>query len=168
MYPEKYFYSQYLGEGFLQSWYENRKQYLRSDSILNLEGMARQCIFLLKGNVAETDLCKCLSKILHRPGSEKFCLELADWVRKFEIKKNLFGSWMDNEAAIKNYCTLNVYFLIGYKKYLDISALNASLKLNDLLVSIEDEMDDDERNLLSSLIHYEISFIHEIQHVLSK
>jgi hypothetical protein len=161
--PEKYQMTPFEGIEFLSAYKESRKKILDvsdfnnnfnvNESISNLT-ITSQNDEILSQEILSTDelLLFIYRKNEHVPNIiHKTYLD--NIIKKFEVRKKIYEQY-DNQMQesssnynnITNYVLLSINCLIAYEKSQNLRYLNTSLKINDLLISQIDRIDD--KNLL--------------------
>ncbi len=154
-FPEKYQMTPFKNIDFLKAYKKSRELNLElfkenSNSTYNLDNILKKISLKNKTklykeikikNIKTEKLLKFLliDVIKNEKGSESI-LDLM--IKKFEIKKKLFGSY-DSEfkenvkefSNLKNYIFLSLICLLKFEKTHNLKFLNVSLKLNDLISS---------------------------------
>ena len=154
--PERYQFTKFMGEKFLESYFYSRKIILNDiggkidkkmnfseiiDNLTNINNLENN-EYNLENN--EYNLEKLLLKILSNNQNRKEKLnEIIDiFLKKYEIKKKLvmqydndFHEKDSNYKNLRNYILLDLLCVIRFNETKNLKFLNTILKINDMLVT---------------------------------
>jgi|SaaInlStandDraft_2_1057019.scaffolds.fasta_scaffold42109_2 hypothetical protein len=180
--PQKYQFSPFTGKSFLKTYYNSRKQILRSLSIntniLEIMKLVESDFSKIKKLNSNTNLEFKTEYVLINILRHIFCKNILEnenkiihvLIKKFEIRKKLFSEYdskfsesTKHYTNLKNYLLLSIICLLKFESTQNLKLFNVSLKINDLLCSQHGiEMNEFEKILFSFLIHKEISLIDKL------
>ena len=178
--PQKYQMSPFFGKSFLVEYIKSRKNFLK---FLNIpENKSQNDIFKIifqnfdkekgyeKSDLVTKDLLTLiLFDVLHGQNFDEVKPKLNELVRKFEIKKRIYESYnnkfqetSNNFNDLRNYLLLSVICLKWYETTNNLKFLNSSLKINDVLCSkINDLNNELDNELLNLVLKKELGIILE-------
>lgn len=167
--PQSYQYSEYIGEPFIQSWYQSRKAVLDGLPCAAM-AMLEPCVDMYtKGRLTQSCL-KMRQGDLFDESENAWVLLL---VRKFEFSKRLFVQYQAQapHRPIKEsgYHDMWLYLLLAESlchlclSKLDIRLLNCLLKLCDTLCAEIHRLDQTQKAQLAWILQQELSLMDHLK-----
>lgn len=158
---QNYMYSQYNGKNFLVQYINSRE--IKKNSQNNISGSdgnsgLKSIVYLKLLNIY--DSLKNVSG-----GQENGICQLKDYIKSFEVRKRLYTEYKDwkpvEGASFSDYecyllfadCLFQAYSITGCLKY-----YSCALKLDDTLLSIQDRLNNAQREHLAEIIGKELDF----------
>lgn len=149
--PQKYQLTPYEGIDFLKSYKKPRLELLKKNDEKNYD--IRNIIKNLKKNNQSKNtidiLINILQKLIRDQLNEEELNDFNFILKKFEIKKKIFSEHNlninennSNFHDIRNYIVFSVICNILYEKSSNLKFLNSGLKVNDLISSIKESIND--------------------------
>ena len=190
--PEGYSYSDYLGKTFLHSFFYYRntvmnfakdktgvdKEFNTSKSIEDeIKSYVSKITISEDFNESGLDTKLELTKIFNSIISDDFTIEskrlLDIFVYKYEVFKKLYEGYLDLESPdkskrIADYTNISIYVLlsflclVSYRRSCNLKYINTSLKINDMICSVKDKLENEELYGLYLLINYELDAIESL------
>lgn len=171
--PEKYQMTPYYGFTFLSSYLDSRKLFLENDVT---EFQTTELLDFLSNYSSKNDFkenfitLNLFTEILKSFLNENFDLNTISlvniFVKKFEIRKKFFTEYnseikeiSSNYSEIKNYILFSIICEILFLHTHNLKYLNVSLKLNDLVCSQDEILDETEKSLLKFSINKELESV---------
>jgi len=172
-YPQKYQMTPFSGVSFLQAYNKFRNgvlEFLNEKKIpdYSLKDICKKINSTIEENYLiklenEVVIQKLFTKILYlqiTKSSNSELIRILDiFVRRFEVKKRLFTTYdsdlkqkSDNYSVLLNYLLFSILCLLRYENTLNLKYLNTSLKLNDILCSQINKINDYNEIILLKLI----------------
>lgn len=156
---QNYMYSEYGGYDFLKEYIDERKKFANqySSCDVKLEDLAYQ-----ENNTA-IDLYKIYIALIN--GEDGYIGVLDGYLKSFEVRKRLYFGYIQNtfkpldEDDYGNLSSYIIFSLCVYEAYKitnSLKYLNCLLKVNDTLMSMENEMNDCEKSVTSLCLYNEI------------
>lgn len=173
--PERYQRFPFLGREFLKDFEQSRLRVINSIKVNNQSKIKKFSDISLtmsknqNENILTSELLrKNLKKILN---NELFDEELKKIVTKFEVKRKIYSQYSkDLKIGIgsfnesKNYLILSLCNLAAFEKKHNLKYLNSSLKLNDVVCSTIEviENDDELKKILIFVLEKELEYVKKI------
>lgn len=89
--------------------------------------------------------------------------------KKFEVSKKVYKKYdehgnplTEDYFSLKNYVQLSAKCCLAYQESMNLIFLNTALKLNDLLISMYEQIPDKSRQLFEAVLKMELEFIQNI------
>ena len=147
--PERYQFTKFMGEKFLESYFYSRKIILNDiggkiDKKMNFSEIIDNLTNINNLENNEYNLEKLLLKILsnNQNRNEKLNEIIDIFLKKYEIKKKLvmqydndFHEKDSNYKNLRNYILLDLLCVIRFNETKNLKFLNTILKINDMLVT---------------------------------
>jgi hypothetical protein len=172
--PNTYFYTEYQGSEFIESFYENRRMILKLGQKAEKPNFCLDKNKILKPQNIQTSvlLYDLYSELIDREyETQKIDFSIIDlMLRKFEVSKKIYDSYQYDltnilSANFRTYILYINFASILNKSYLwtmNLSYLNGLLKLTDSIISVSDDLSKTEMKNLSWLIKEEIGHIESL------
>lgn len=165
---QTYMYSEYGGASFLKSYVESRQQYL------NVNNEIEKAKYIIEYSEIAMDSSNVIQDLLYirkALKTGKWDLKVRElinaYVKSFEVRKRIYdnydSNWKpDEDAGFENYamyllfaeCLGIIYQYTGSLKY-----FSCLLKVDDVLLSIQDKLDVELKKLLCQGIRRELTFL---------
>lgn len=163
-----YSFSKYGGKGFLNSWRLKRKSYLLG--IKNNRSFDQEAAYisLLNNDHRKSPTVKMLDCWINDIMKRKIDLTKVNLLlKRFEVTKRIYNDYDVNFRPLKKMDFRNplAYIMFGcvlsliYRLTSKLQYLNALLKLNDILCSIADDIEQNEKEIMQWLFQNESDYI---------
>jgi hypothetical protein len=164
--PNNYFYSNFLGIKFVDSWFQNRDPFINKYQVHGHTSQPQSYSEL--NSYSAEDILEFLYSSIVYGKSTKGLFEL--FIKRFEVTKRIYHNYTRELKASKGsqYENLNHYIRFGeiliysYDFSKSLSELNALLKVLDILVSVSDNMTKDQLARFYRLIDFERKYIQSL------
>jgi len=168
--PNTYFYTEYNGQEFLNSYFEDRKTILRKTKDAVEPSFSENDIetneSLIQTSVYLGYLYTSLQSQNHSRNTDIFA-EINLILKKFEVSKRIYDFYLpelkksdDSDFKnLNNYIKLALVLSRSYEITKKLNYLNGMLKVIDTLISVFNEMSELEKKNLAWLIRMEIDHI---------
>ena len=137
--PEKYFYTPFLGQKFLDSYIKSRTSFLKNIKIENQDLRTWLEKLNIQNNIEEITTDYVLSNYLKTHKKDDFINVL---FKKFEVSKKIYCSYdIKSFRPIKKNSNILYYILFGlvlvklYEESRFLGYLNSLLKITDIIIS---------------------------------
>lgn len=166
VYPEKYFYTSFEGQKFIDAYFKSRTIFLEGFHGENQDLSSWIEHLNLPNNINEVSTCH----ILHDFLITKQKKELIDVLqRKFEVTKKIYDFYdlksfrpIEKKSNILNYILFGVVLINLYEESRFMGYLNSLLKINDIIISQEVKEVAEFTSVIREIICKELEFIKEL------
>lgn len=173
--PERYQRFPFLGMEFITDYIKKRNsiiddfQNINQKKILEFSDVIIPKNKLLKENIITNQkLYEIYTKILQ---DNEFEDELNKFIKKFEITRKIYEEYSkDMKIGIGSFYELNNYIILSlcnlfaYEKKINLKYLNTALKLNDIICSSQNLLENNKENsrLLEFILKKEIEYVNNL------
>lgn len=164
--PQTYMYSEFAGHDFLKSYFATRDVIANEERLDSIEDI--KMIFLTKIKDKTSFLLLQLYENLQNEDYLKYKEEVDFYVKKFEVKKRLYGEYDSSTGKIieesgyneqASYLLLALVTIHAYEKSKCLKYLNCLLKVVDTLLSLKGLLSEEYRKILSIIAEKEKKYI---------
>lgn len=167
---QDYMYSEYLGQKFIEQYFESRYIYTKNNSMDVQTAMHKMLETCSSCSECFTMLRNLYSQISEKNTAlplQQICL----FQKRFEVKKRLYSSYKTSTSignSGEEYRDLNPYLLLSailletYRRTNSLSCFSTYLKINDTLISCCNAMTQEQQNVLEALICNEVALVKKL------
>jgi hypothetical protein len=164
-YPNKYAYTPYLGNDFIAAWLQNRQRLIEQSEL----PVACGSVFEHCSSSPTGRELKQIFETLSR--GEKHELQLLEevyrFVKRFEITRRIHAEYDQRMKPVDRmsyqhielYLAFSVVVSKAYALFGQLQLLNAILKCNDIIVSLQESLEEPLMNIGSELMKQEQRFV---------